>query len=68
MKFKYKRRTVNQTDESVPEDRTHTLFFTEVMVAPMGTAASNIQLQLTEAQAAAYTIGNEYELALTPPE
>lgn len=66
MKFRLKRRVINTTDESLPEDRTVTLYFNEVLpqTGP-GVQASTVTLLATEAESAEYAYNTDYELALT---
>lgn len=66
MKFRLKRRVINTTDESLPEDRTVTLFFNEVLpqTGP-GIQASTITLQVTEAESGDYAYNVDYTLGLT---
>lgn len=66
MKFRLKRRVINTTDESLPEDRTVTLFFNEVLpqTGP-GIQASTITLQVTEEESGEYAYSTDYTLGLT---
>ncbi|WNH52423.1 hypothetical protein [Stenotrophomonas oahuensis] len=69
MKFKLKNIASNVSETSVPTDRTHTLMFSNTgELATPGTIAygqSNIALNITAEEAAGYTLGATYELALT---
>lgn len=70
MKFTLKNIASNVSATSVPSDRTHTLMFSNTAeLSTPGVIAygqSSIALNITAEEAAGYTLGATYELALTP--
>ncbi|HGM7334076.1 TPA: hypothetical protein ACKQCJ_000365 [Stenotrophomonas maltophilia] len=71
MQFKLKNVVSNVSDTTTDTDRTHTLTFVTTDPSPVGVTVfgqSSVMLTMTAAEAAQYTIGSVYSLALTPVE
>ena len=72
MLLRYTNLTLNKADTSAPEDKVCILTFRSgdagisrgLTLGAAASTTSSLQLALTESEASAYTLGNEYELAL----
>lgn len=71
MQLKLKTVASNVSDTTKPEDRTHALTFTGAEAPTTGISVfgvNSLVLTVTAAEAAQYTIGSVYDVALTPAE